>query len=138
MNKWFSKFYYELHSLQHYNNMKVFSPSDCSIARRIKTNIQRMQYRLASKLCQLCINVLSIEEKCNVTYWVERCFPDWDARWGKWRIFLSRKIEKYIPEEKSMVESLEERISAIYSKHIVGAQRMEIANISQRCLRLIS
>jgi len=32
-----------------------------------------------------------------------------------------------------MVESLEERISAICSKHIVGAQRMEIANISQRC-----
>lgn len=81
MNKWFSKFYYELPSLQYYNNTKVFSPSDCSITRGIKMNIQRMQYRFASKLCQLSINVLSIEEKFNVTYWVERCFPDWDAHW---------------------------------------------------------
>ena len=27
----------------------------------------------------------------NWTDWIERCFPDWGARWRKWRILLPRK-----------------------------------------------
>lgn len=52
--------------------------------------------------------------------------------------FYPERYKSHISEEKLRIESLETRISAICSKHTVGARRMQIANISQRCLRLIS